>query len=95
MLFFSRWPGTATAHPPNSGVYSVKEHMREVNVSQTCVSAQKRLIRIRIGLFGDYKGREVQDMPQTLCTTWSGIQTIGFANVSILLIKIGDVRLRE
>ena len=34
-------------------------------------------------------------MLQISCTTWRQIQTFGFVNASILLIKIGDVKLRE
>ena len=34
-------------------------------------------------------------MPQISCTTRCEIQTFGFVNASILLIKIGDVKLRE
>ena len=35
------------------------------------------------------------DVPQISCTTWCEIQTFGFVNASILIIKIGDVKLRE
>ena len=35
------------------------------------------------------------DVPQISCTTWCEIQTFGFVNATILLIKIGDVKLRE
>ena len=35
------------------------------------------------------------DMPQISCTTWYEIQTFGFVNASILVIKIGVVKLRE
>ena len=34
-------------------------------------------------------------MPQISCKTCCQIQTFGFVNASILLIKIGDVKLRE
>ena len=34
-------------------------------------------------------------MPQISYTTWYEIQTFGFVNASILVIKIGDVKLRE
>ena len=66
---FSRWPGTATAH--NSKLVGVqhkkKQHLRDVNVSQTCVSSEKKLILARIGLFaiGDYEGRDF-----TICLTY-------------------------
>ena len=36
-----------------------------------------------------------QDMPQISSTTWCEIQTFGFVNANILLIKIGDVWERE
>ena len=55
MLFFSRWPGT--------------QKLRDVDVSQTCVSSEKKLILARIGLFGDYEGRDFT-VPQISCTTW-------------------------
>ena len=34
-------------------------------------------------------------MPQISCTNWCYIQTFGFVNASILLLKIGDANLRE
>ena len=96
MLFFSRWPGTATAHTSKFvGVQHKKKHLRDVNVSQTCVSSEKKLIIARTGLFGDYEGRNF-----TICLKYRAqlgvrIQTFGFVNASILLIKIGDKKLRE
>ena len=49
-----------TAHISNFvGLQHQKEkHSRDVNVSQTCVSSEKKLILARIGLFGDYEGRD-------------------------------------
>ena len=35
-----------------------KKHLRDVNVSQTCVSSEKKLILQRIGLFRDYEGSD-------------------------------------
>ena len=58
MLLFSRWPGTATAHTHTFVGVQHKKHLRDVNVSQTCVSSEKKLILTRIGLFGDYEGRD-------------------------------------
>ena len=58
MLFFSRWPGTATAHTYKFVGVQLKKKLRDVNVSQTCVSSEKKLILARIGLFGDYEGRD-------------------------------------
>ena len=59
MLFFSRWPGTATAHTSKFvGIQLKKKHLRDVNVSQTCVSSEKKLTLAPIGLFEDYKGHD-------------------------------------
>ena len=62
MLFFSRWPGTAIAHTLKfvdvQHKKKKKKHLRTVNVSQTCVSYEKKLILARIGLFGDYEDRD-------------------------------------
>ena len=61
MLLFSRWPGTATAHTSKFvGIQlkKKKKHLRDVDVSQTCVSSEMELILARIGLFGDYEGRD-------------------------------------
>ena len=65
MLFFARWPGAVTAHTSKFVVIQLKKkkkkkkkHLRDVDVSQTCVSSEKKLILARIGLFGDYEGRE-------------------------------------
>ena len=47
--------------PLNSWVNSIKKkkkHLRDVNVSQTCVSSEKKLILQRIGLFRDYEGSD-------------------------------------
>ena len=55
MLFFSRWPGTATAHTYKFVGVQLKKKLRDVDVSQTCVSSEKKLILARIGLFGDTK----------------------------------------
>ena len=59
MLFFLRWAGTVIAHISKFlGVQHKKKKLRDVNVSQTCVSSEKKLILARIGLFGDYEGRD-------------------------------------
>ena len=45
--------------PLNSWVYSLKKkHSRDVDISQTCVSSEKKLILARIGIFEDYEGRD-------------------------------------
>ena len=59
MLFFSPGPGTATAHTSKFvGIQLKKKHLRDVDVSQTCVSSEMELILARIGLFGDYEGSD-------------------------------------
>ena len=44
--------------PQIRGYTALKKHLRDVDVSQTCVSSKKKLILARIGLFEDYEGRE-------------------------------------
>ena len=39
-------------------LFKKKKHLRDVDVSQTCVSSEMELILARIGLFGDYEGRD-------------------------------------
>ena len=57
--YFSRaGQGRQQLIPINSWVYSLKKKLRDVDVSQTCVSSEKKLILARIGLFGDYEGRD-------------------------------------
>ena len=58
MLFFSRWPGKETGHTSKFVRLQLKKKLRDVDVSQTCVSSEKKLILARIGLFGDYEGRD-------------------------------------
>ena len=47
----------------NSWVYSIKEHLGEVNVSQTYISSEKKLILTRIRLREDNKGRDFTMCP--------------------------------
>ncbi|CAH3156964.1 unnamed protein product [Pocillopora meandrina] len=61
MLLFARWPGTATAHTSKFVGIQLKKkekHLRDVDVSQTSVLSEIKLILARIGLFGDYEGRD-------------------------------------
>ena len=62
--FSSRWPGRQQLIPLNSCADSVKEHLREVKVSQTCVVSEKELILARVGLFGDSDGRDFTICPK-------------------------------
>ena len=68
--------------PLNSWVYNIKKkHLRDVNVSQRCVSSEKKLILACIGLL---RRPRFHDMPQISCTTCCEILTFGFVNASIL-----------
>jgi len=71
--FSSRWPGRQQLIPLNSCVDSVKEHLREVKVSQTCVASEKELILARAGLFGDSAGRDF-----TICLKHRAKLGVGF-----------------
>ena len=68
MLLFSRWPGTAIAHTHKFvGVQHNKTFERRQcipNMRFRCVSSKKKLIQARIGLIGDYEGRDF-----TICVT--------------------------
>lgn len=43
---------------------NVKDHLRKVNVSQTCVSSEKELILARAGLFSESDGRDFTICPK-------------------------------
>ena len=62
--FTSRWPGRQQLIPLNSCVDSIKEHLRDVKVSQTCVSSEKQLILARVGLFLDSDDRDFTICPK-------------------------------
>ena len=55
------------------GVQHKKKTLRDVNVSQKCVSSEKKLIVARIGLFGDYEGRDF-----TICLKYRTQLGVGF-----------------
>ena len=54
--FSSRWPGRKRLTSLTSCMDSIKEHLRDVNVSHRCVSSEKELILARVGLFGGSEG---------------------------------------
>ena len=65
--------------PLNSWVYNIKKkHLRDVNVSQRCVSSEKKLILACIGFL---RRPRFHDMPQISCTTCCEIQTFGFVSI--------------
>ena len=48
--YFLGWKGAATTHTSKFVVIQLnKKHVRDVDVSQTCVSSEKKLILARIG----------------------------------------------
>ena len=49
--------------PLSSCADDVREHLRAVKVSQTCVASEKELILARAGLFGDSDGRDFTICP--------------------------------
>ena len=49
-------PGRQRLIPLTSCMDTIKEHLRDVNVSHRCVSSEKELILARVGLFGDSEG---------------------------------------
>ena len=50
--------------PLSSCADDVREHLREVKVSQTCVASEKELILARAGLFGDSDSRDFTICPK-------------------------------
>ena len=48
-------------------VYSIKEHLRDVNIYKICVSSENKIILARIDLFEDYEGRDF-----TICLKYGG-----------------------
>ena len=96
MLFFSRWPGTATVH---TSKFLGVQHKKKTFERRQCIPNMRF---VRDGAYSSaywliwrLRRPRFHDMPQISCTTWCEIQTFGFLNASILLIKIGDVKLRE
>ncbi|CAH3020126.1 unnamed protein product [Porites evermanni] len=62
--FSSRWPGRQQLIPLNSCADVIKEHLRDVDVSQSCVGSEKKLILARVGLFEDDDGRDFTICPK-------------------------------
>ena len=58
MLFSRAGQGRQQLILLNSWLSSLKKHLRDLDVSQTCVSSEKKLILAHIGSFGDYEGRD-------------------------------------
>ena len=69
--YFSRASqGRQQLIPLNSWVrLKKKKNLRDVDVSQTCISSEKKPILARIGLSGELRRPRFHDMPQISCTT--------------------------
>ena len=89
MLFFSRWPGTATAH--TSKFVGIQLKKKKTFERRRCIP-NMRFVREEAyssayWLIWRLRRPRIHDTPQISCTTWCEIQTFGFVNASILLIK--------
>ena len=93
--FSSRWPGRQQLMPLSSCEDSVREHLREAKVSQTCVASEKELILARVGLFGDSDGRDFTICPKHRVELGVRFRFSVNWNASILFTEIGGARLRE
>ena len=95
MLFFLRWAGTVIAHISK---FLGVQHKKKTFERRQCIP-NMRFVREEAyssayWLIWRLRRPRFHDVPQISCTTWCEIQTFGFVNASILLIKIGDVKLR-
>lgn len=72
---------------------SIKEHLRDVNVSHRCVSSEKELILVRVSLFGGSEGHDFTVYP--IYRAQLGVRFRPLINASIPSMEIGEVRLRE
>ena len=57
MLLFSRWPGTATSHTSKFVGIQLKKNILETSMYPKHASEVEPILA-RIGLFGDYEGRD-------------------------------------
>ena len=71
--FSSRWPRRQHFIPLNSCADGIKAHLRDVNVSQTYVVSEKKLILARVGLFEDDDGRDF-----TICSKHRAVLGVRF-----------------
>ena len=62
--FSSHWPGRQQLIPLSSCADGVREHLREVKVSQTCVASEKELILACACSFGDSDSRNFTICPK-------------------------------
>ena len=79
----------------NSWVYSVEKAFIRLQCIPNMRFVREEAYSGTYWLIWRLQWPRFHDMPQISCTTWYEIQTFGFVNASILVIKIGDVKLRE
>ena len=91
--FSSCWPGRQRLIPLASCMDSIKEHLRDVNVSHRCVSSEKELILVRVSLFGGSEGHDFTVYPKYRGQL--GVRFRPLINASIPSMEIGEMRLRE
>ena len=85
MLFFSRWPGTATAHTYKFvGVQLKKKKIERRRCIPNMRFVREEAYSSAYWLIWRLRRPRFQDMPQISCTTCCDIQTFGFVNASIL-----------
>ena len=94
-VIFSRWTGAATAHTSKFVVIQLKKTFERPRCIPNMRFVREEAYSSAYWLIWRLRRLRIHDMPQISYTTWCEIQTFGFVNASILLIKIGDVKLRE
>ena len=75
--------------PLNSWVYSFKKTFERRRCIPNMRFVRDGAYSSAYWLIWRLRRPRFYDVPQISCTTWCEIQTIGFVNASILLIKIG------
>ena len=94
--YFSRaGQGRQQLIPLNSWVYSLKKTFERRRCIPNMRFVRDGAYSSAYWLIWRLRRPRFHDVPQISCTTWCEIQTFGFVNAGILIIKIGDVKLRE
>ena len=91
--YFSRaGQGRQQLIPLNSWVYSLKKTFERRRCIPNMRFVRDGAYSSAYWLIWRLRRPRFHDVPQISCTTWCEIQTFGFVNASILLIKIGDIK---
>ena len=78
--------------PLNSWVYSLKKTFERRRCIPNMRFVRDEAYSSAYWLIWRLRRPQFHDVAQISCTTWCEIQTFGFVNASILLIKIGDIK---